>query len=366
MPRFLQFFLPFRTSQFVPNAFNEKYEEWDKPSRQIQISAIAFLTALLYLFFSLLDKSWASEALQNLMFKVHLLIIVPMLLVISFLAYKRRYYKTVMNVLAVSPILSIICHAYIINKIPDQTPYQMEGYMIIFWTFVISGLSFKHALISAGCSALILLISAFFFIDKTDYYTMHVFWVFCSFSFGFLGAFIFDQSRKAVFSSHQKLHQIAITDTLTGVFNRNQLNHVLKDEINRNKQNNNSFGLLILDIDHFKKVNDTLGHDSGDKVLKQTAQLLSKLTYENDSLIRWGGEEFIIVVLDVDERDLIQFCEKVRKQVENENYDIPENITISIGATIFQKQDTQDKLISRADKALYKAKEKGRNRSVFV
>lgn len=366
MPNLLQYILPFKPTQFENNAFNETFEDWDMPSRQIQISAITFLTALLYLFFSFLDKSWASEELQALMLEVHLFVIVPMLLAISFLAYKAKYYKVIMNVLAISPIISILCHAYIISKLPIHAPYQMEGYMIIFWTFVISGLPFKHALISAACSSFILLISTLFFKNQTDYYTMHVFWVFCSFSFGFLGALIFDQSRKAVFNSHQELHQIAMTDNLTGVFNRNQLNNVLKEEIDKTKLNNYSFGLLILDIDHFKKVNDTLGHDTGDKVLIQTARVLSKLTKERDSLIRWGGEEFIIVTLDVNEKSLIQFCEMIRERVENENYGISENITISIGATLFQVKDSQDTLISRADKALYQAKEKGRNRTVFT
>ena len=126
------------------------------------------------------------------------------------------------------------------------------------------------------------------------------------------------------------------------------------------------FGILILDIDHFKKVNDTLGHDEGDKVLKQTAQLLSRLTYSNDTLIRWGGEEFIVVALAVDEQRLIQLCEKLRKHIEQENYGNSGKMTVSIGATLFKDKDNQDTLISRADKALYKAKENGRNQTVYV
>ncbi|WP_154223501.1 GGDEF domain-containing protein [Marinicella rhabdoformis] len=366
MYNFLQLLFPFKTTQLVSHAFDEKFEEWDKPSRQIQISAIAFLTAILYMLFSMLNKSWATENLQNLMLKVHLFVVVPMLLVISFLAFRRKYYNTVMNILAVSPIISIICHAYIISKLPYQAPYQMEGYMIIFWTFVISGLTFKHALISASCSAIILLTTAYFYINQPDYYTMHVFWVFCSFSFGFLGALIFDQSRKAVYSSHQELHQIAITDNLTGVFNRNQLNQVLKAQIDKCTKESHSFGLIILDIDHFKAVNDTFGHDIGDKVLQQTAQLLSELTQNDDILFRWGGEEFIIVALDVNKQSLIQYCDVVRKQFEQESFGTTESMTVSIGATLLQPEDTQDKLISRADKALYKAKENGRNNCVYI
>ena len=181
MANLLQYMLPFKPHQFVNNTFNEKFEEWEKPTRQIQISAVALLTALLYIFFSLLSKPWASEYIQTLMLKVHLLIVAPMLLTISFLAYKKRFYHLVMHVLAISPLVSIICHVFIASKLPHYEPFQMEGYMIIFWIFVVSGLTFWHALVSAICCAAILLISVFFFIEQTDYYTMHVFWVFCSF-----------------------------------------------------------------------------------------------------------------------------------------------------------------------------------------
>ena len=366
MQKLFKYILPFEPQQNLSvEQFSEQYKAWDKPSRQFQISAISCLTALLYVIFSLLDKSWASEQVQLLMLKVHLLLVVPMLLTISYLAYKKRFYNFVMTALTLFPIISISCHMYITSKLVNYSPFLAEGYLGILWIFIVSGMPFKHALFAAIMCSIILLVSAFYFIEPTDIYTMYVFWVFCSFSFGILGAFTLDKAKRSMFISQNNLHLLAITDPLTGVFNRNQLNQVLSQEIVRDLRYNKAFGLLIIDIDHFKKINDTFGHDSGDKVLQKTAQVLSNSIRKNDTLIRWGGEEFVVIALEVDQQTLVELSNKLREKIENEHYGITRKITVSIGATLFHKDDSQDTLIARADKALYQAKENGRNNTVF-
>ncbi|MBQ0783047.1 MAG: GGDEF domain-containing protein [Amphritea sp.] len=368
MQKILQYILPFELPRtFTDKTFNDLYDEWDKPSRQIQISVISCLTALLYVAFTFIDKSsWAPEYVQVLMLKSHLLIIAPMMLTISFLAYKKRFYNTVMVMLAISPVIAMLSHAYIASKLTNIPPFLAEGYLCVFWIFIVSGMTFRYALVSAILSSVILLLSAFYYMNLAGTYAIHAFWVFCSFSFGCLGALIFDRSRKAIFMGQQELHRLAITDPLTGVFNRNHLDNVLSQEVGRCLRYNQIFGLLIIDIDKFKSVNDTFGHATGDKVLQKTAQVLSQSIRENDTLIRWGGEEFIVIALEVDELNLLQLCEKLRGKIENEGYATAGKITVSIGTTLFRKNDTKEALISRADKALYEAKEKGRNITVYT
>lgn len=367
MNKILQYILPFEYQQsFSDSSLNERYKEWDRPTRQIQVFAVTFLTAILYLIFTLIDKSWATEQVQLLMMKIHLFIIIPILLTISYLAYKKQFYKYVMIVLAIYPIISMSCHAYIASQLTNQLTFLTEGYLGVLWIFIVSGMPFRYATISAGITAIILLVSAFYFINETDAYVMYVFWILCSFSFGFLGALIFDSSRKAIFLSQQALHRLAITDPLTGLFNRNQLNIVLTQEIERSVRYNQTFGFLLIDIDHFKDINDTYGHDIGDKVLNKTASILSKSLRENDTLVRWGGEEFVIIALEVDQHSLINLSDKLRNAIEAELYLKAIKVTVSIGATLFKQKDTQDLLLSRADKALYIAKENGRNTTTFV
>lgn len=367
MLKIVQYILPFESQQgFTDKILLDRYLAWDMPLRQIQISVITTLTALLYIIFIFIDKSWASEQVQSLMLKVYLLIIVPMLLIISLLAFNKKYYQLVMLALAAYPIVSLSCHAYIASKLTNYSPFLTEGYLGVLWIFIVSGLTFKYAVVSALTSSIILLVSAFYFISQTDLYVMHVFWVLCSFSFGFLGALIFDRSRKAIFINQQALHRLAITDPLTGLFNRNQLQHVLSQEIERSLRYNRTFGFLLVDIDYFKTVNDNFGHDTGDAVLQKVAQVLSKSVRENDTLIRWGGEEFVVIAIEVDEESLICLSNKLREDIELEQYGVSGQITISVGATLFRKNDSQDSLLARADKALYQAKDNGRNLTIFV
>lgn len=367
MQKLLQYILPFESLRNYPeNTFGDLYIEWDKPSRQIQISAITCLTALLYVVFAFVEKSWASEQVQTLMLKLQVLIIVPSLLTISFFAYKQRFYKIVMPALAVHSIIAMCFHTYIASQLSNNAFFLAEGYLLVFWIFVVSGMTYRYALFSAIVSSIVLLVSSFYYIENTDAYIMHSFWVLCSFSFGFLGALIFDSSRKAGFVSQQKLYLLATTDPLTGAFNRNQLNVILSREIERGLRYDKNFGLILLDIDHFKTINDTHGHDGGDKVLKQITQVISKAIRGSDMLFRWGGEEFIVILIEVDEKSIIQLSNKLLTEVENQDYSVPGKITVSIGATLYREHDTQDKLIARADKALYEAKEKGRNMTVYV
>jgi diguanylate cyclase len=367
MQRILQHILPFELPQSFPDDSTYRlYKKWDEPARQVQISAITFLTALLYIIFTLLDKSWASEQIQILMLKIYLFAVVPLLLSISFLAYKQRFYNIVMPTLMLFPVFSLSCHVYIASKLSYYTPFLTEGYLGVLWIFVVSGLTFRYALISASMSSTILLVSGFYLMTDTDMYTMHVFWIFCSFSFGFLGALTFDRSRKAIFMSQQELHHMAITDELTGAFNRNHLNNILTKEMARDIRYDTTFGLLMIDIDHFKNINDTFGHAEGDKVLRKTAQRLSTVIRSNDTLVRWGGEEFVVIAIEVDENTLEQLCEKLRTKIADDCYGCVDKVTVSIGATLFRKGDSQDDLLSRADKALYEAKAKGRNLTVAV
>jgi len=363
MRKLLQYTLPFQLPQkFQDKATYRLYKKWDKPARQVQIFAITLLTAIVYIILNFFDKSWASEQTQLVMLKRHVFVVVPILLTISFLAYKKRFYNIVMLTLAFFPVIGSSSLMYIASQLQNPALFLPEGYLGVFWIFIVSGMTFRYALISASISSLILLISGFYIINDPDIYAIHAFWIFCSFSFGFLGGLMFDRSKKAIFITQQDLQHLAVTDELTGIFNRNQLNNALDEEISRSLRYKKNFGLLILDIDHFKNINDTFGHLEGDNVLRNVAQRLKTLIRSNDTLVRWGGEEFVIVVVEVDEKTLKNICENLLKRIEGDNYEPVEKVTVSIGATLFKNDDTQDVILKRADKALYQAKEKGRNR----
>ncbi|MCB1580920.1 MAG: diguanylate cyclase, partial [Alphaproteobacteria bacterium] len=164
---------------------------------------------------------------------------------------------------------------------------------------------------------------------------------------------------------------MALTDSLTGLYNRRYLEVHLDKLLEKNKDSKKSLAVLMLDIDHFKPVNDTYGHKAGDETLKIFAKRIQDNLRSFDLVARLGGEEFVAILPDISERRTYIVAERLRRSIADEPFDVglesgPINITTSIGGTIvdFEKH-TVEEVLERADKALYEAKEGGRNCVVF-
>ncbi|MCM8780499.1 MAG: GGDEF domain-containing protein [Candidatus Omnitrophica bacterium] len=167
---------------------------------------------------------------------------------------------------------------------------------------------------------------------------------------------------------YEKVQDLSITDSLTGIYSRRYLMQRLEEEVLRSKKLKYSFAFLMLDIDHFKKCNDTYGHLVGDAILKELSKLIKENTRQIDLLGRYGGEEFAIILSETDQDQAFFVAERICQVVQGKTiqaYDEKLKITVSIGISIFPKDalDAQ-KLIERADQALYQAKSQGRNRVV--
>ena len=158
---------------------------------------------------------------------------------------------------------------------------------------------------------------------------------------------------------------LAITDPLTGLHNRRFFDTVLKKELTEGKRYGQKVTCLMLDIDHFKRINDTYGHETGDTVLKEVASSLKSLLREVDTIARWGGEEFIVMMPHTDINGALVPGSRILKSIADMTFaKIPGvRITVSIGlACTGETQNTPDILVNAADLALYEAKRKGRNR----
>lgn len=153
----------------------------------------------------------------------------------------------------------------------------------------------------------------------------------------------------------------ATTDALTGICNRIKLNRSLTMETARSERYQSPLSLILFDIDHFKKVNDTYGHSAGDNVLKRLAKLVETNIRGTDIFARWGGEEFLILAPGLSMFEAVKLAEKLRNKIEEFDFEYPPKITSSFGVASYQKGDSSTLLINRADAALYLAKESGRN-----
>ena len=154
-------------------------------------------------------------------------------------------------------------------------------------------------------------------------------------------------------------------DKLTGAFNREYFESHYKLIINEYTKENHLLVFSILDIDFFKKVNDTYGHDIGDKVLKQFVQIIQNSSRNDDLVIRWGGEEFILLLKINSIDNAKKVLENIRKTIAQTSFEKVEHITCSIGATVYKENETIEDSFKRADKALYEAKNSGRNKVVI-
>ena len=163
----------------------------------------------------------------------------------------------------------------------------------------------------------------------------------------------------------KELEHMASTDALTKLFNRNKLNDVLEKEMALSHAIASPLSIIFLDIDNFKLVNDTYGHDIGDKVLIDIANIINSTTRASDIAARWGGEEFMITLQATDTVHASILAEKLRIAVEKHTFNIAGNITISLGVTEYRNNESEEIFIKRVDKALYEAKESGRNRVVI-
>jgi diguanylate cyclase (GGDEF)-like protein len=161
-----------------------------------------------------------------------------------------------------------------------------------------------------------------------------------------------------------RLSDTARRDPLTGLLNRRGFEERLAAELARAARSHRPLGLLLADLDHFKTVNDRLGHPTGDAVLLRVAEILDGVGRRGDTVARMGGEEFVFIVPDADSDKTLELAERARREIEAAFADEPVRLTVSCGAVSFPADGTSaDALMAAADQALYAAKDRGRNRA---
>ena len=174
-------------------------------------------------------------------------------------------------------------------------------------------------------------------------------------------------ANEATQKQNQMLETLSVTDSLTGLYNRSKLDAILNDQLARYKRSQRPFSLLMLDIDHFKTLNDTYGHVAGDAILAAVAQILLQSVRSIDYAARYGGDEFIIILVETPADLARKTAERIRLQVEKMRYRVDRSdilLTVSIGIVECQLQDdTLTAVLTRVDNALYEAKRTGRNRA---
>ncbi|GEM44386.1 diguanylate cyclase [Deinococcus cellulosilyticus] len=241
------------------------------------------------------------------------------------------------NVYAMSLLLTFILLGLIRSRMPDGRP-DRRSYMVT-------------PLLVFSVHTLPVLLS-----PVAGWYFSHVFiWYFLANVIGFYLSAQILMTRIEYLKATEHLRQEALSDPLTGLLNRRQFE---KDRARFSTGD----AFLLLDLDHFKQVNDRHGHAMGDEVLRQLAALLKSSTRDNDRLYRMGGEEFLVVLRGIETQQAITIAERIRETVEHHVFPVPERITVSGGLVQFSTPGNLNQLLEQGDHLLYRAKREGRNR----
>ncbi|MDR2459238.1 MAG: GGDEF domain-containing protein [Deltaproteobacteria bacterium] len=172
--------------------------------------------------------------------------------------------------------------------------------------------------------------------------------------------------RRKISSALNSFKKKALFDAMTKLYNKGSFMDILQEQVDKFRNYSPTMSLFIIDVDHFKRVNDTLGHLAGDSILIQVADLLKSSLRKNDFPARYGGDEFTVIAPDTNMEQSQKLAEKLRSRVENHDFGANHlKITISVGYTIYRPGETLQNFIRRADLALYDAKQMGRNIACF-
>ena len=305
----------------------------------LSLSALTAVTIFPFIFIRLANG-------QPTVAFVNTLITAAMLLCFSYV-YKTR------KVNAARIVISVFVLAAVISQV------KIQGVISIYWFYpsmiIVYYLnSEKRAVIMCGISMLIIFSLLYSLIPIVDLTVIFVTLLLTNI-FSFI---IFRSYNK----TQTQLGLLATTDPLTKAGNRRALDRNLSELILSQKREEYVMCLILLDLDHFKKVNDQNGHAVGDEILVALSKLIVKNTRVLDSFYRYGGEEFIIMPLKVDLSAAGVVAEKLRSTIETSQYPADVKVTISLGVAEYQSGETSEEWICRADSALYKAKKSGRNK----
>ncbi len=170
-----------------------------------------------------------------------------------------------------------------------------------------------------------------------------------------------ERHQQIIMDQNEALHRLATVDMLTGIYNRQGFMTIMTQELAAGQRHDLNLSLIMMDLDFFKKINDTYGHAVGDAALTAIGQLLTAVRRASDIVARWGGEEFVIVCPHTELEGAVKLAEKIQSHLARPDFFMGIHMTASFGVAQHQTQDTLEQLVNRADAALYLSKDKGRN-----
>lgn len=342
----------------------------------MQMLFIMGLTFIIYIFYIVFDFFLLSELERTFAVPFHLSILILWVYLITSFYYNifRNFSMFILYFMPIYAVMGTLIFAYYYNPV-----YIIEIYVILFWSFVAIGYMFLASVIVSSIMAMSSAVILYAYnIITFEAYMLHMFTMMVAWVLGLSASYMIElysrnnyENKIEILQMQDELKELSHRDYLTNLYNRRYFNELAQDFMKIAKRDHRQIGVIMLDIDRFKNINDTYGHTMGDEVIKLLASLLNKHTREHDIVSRFGGEEFAVLLPFTAKEEVSIIAEKLRTIAENQDIKIASDkyikFTISLGVDCVNFETDHDisGTLDRADKALYKAKRNGRNRVVI-
>jgi diguanylate cyclase (GGDEF)-like protein len=343
-----------RLSGVLRRLFVSELEEEDKRYRAYLASGLCRVMILIMILFGLIENAKGDYGAASIRFGSALFFAVSLFLL-------RRHFNLISNL-----VVAVTFFLYLTSYLLD-----IESFHNLFWLPVFPLVSIfvmgreRGVLWTVIFVVVNVLIVSRYYVVEGGFPWDFAYFVNALLASGviFISALTYENIKVDL---EKRLRLRAEIDSLTNIYNRSKFFSLLERELDRYRRYGGLFSLLMLDIDHFKEVNDRYGHLVGDDVLRELAKLVGANIRSTDIFARYGGEEFMVIVPETDAEGAEEMAEKLRRLIADHRFDGVENITVCVGVTEVAPGDTSDDLIARVDEGLYAAKIGGRNRVVTV
>lgn len=342
------------------------FDTWYLNAKVPQIRYTALVTTLLYFIYTALEYHLALNYSAE-RFLLHGILVPVSMGLVGIFTHFPRYHKLMTVMLMLAPIVANTVNVYLNIGSANFSYFAPELYLSIMWTFAISGLNLRGAMISATGSVAIVLLVSIKAQLPTEFLWLHFMWLFSAYSFGFVSALVLERVHYSLYEKHQMLATLASRDPLTQLWNRDKMTMLFNEEKRQAIIQQQRMAIIMLDIDHFKAVNDTHGHEIGDKVLQHFAHILRNNVRPQDHVGRHGGEEFVVIMPHTSADEAQSVAQRLQQQINLHEFPHVGHKTASLGITqAISPTEPLTTMLRRADTALYQAKAQGRNTIVFM
>jgi diguanylate cyclase (GGDEF)-like protein len=283
-----------------------------------------------------------------------LLLLIDFIILISFFPLIRFFELLILVVFSLYHVMKFFIFTHIIHE-PDFYMLWSPLYFIFIFIALHTQKGFIYSLF-------IYIITVIMWVSHNDFHKMNLINQLFISNICYIIVLYYFQRIFSIFAESEMLKRFAYEDSLTSIGNRRMLDFWINNEITKTKEQHTTFSIIYFDIDHFKRINDTFGHETGDLVLQELVSIVNNNIRTGDYFGRWGGEEFLVIVKNQDATQTEQLADRLRSIIANHNFATVGTVTTSFGITTYKENDTIQTILRRADKALYTAKENGRNK----